>query len=355
MLDGSESITNKKLLTKEEKLNLLTNKLNIPFTALIDVIHDDSNHNSITDLSPSGFSDTVRQTIFRYRYPEDQYERDVTDNVMLAISQGNARHLWAEKGWNSPDTVKTAMRLDKLNPDLYNALMINPERGTVIPKGKIPIYVEQPLKMQYMNGLLLGGTPDLIFNGQVQDYKTTSPYVTMYEDSVKKYVLQLSGYRFLEPERITKDDGLLLFRYPKWDERDSFRIKGYPKQPIESIAYKLYSQDVMKEFLEKKTKEIASNLSTPDHLLPPCPENLLGIKSEYKTYSSIDNYHAGKNAGRVFRNGIDEAYARVREMKTGALVEFRSEPSLCRFCAFSKRCNQFVAINKAEEIILKVW
>lgn len=347
-----KSIVNKKRLTTEEKINLITNKHNLSFDLILELVYSESNHNEDVDISASNMYDTVRQTIFGFRYPELRFAKDVLDTLTLASSQGNYRHAWIERAWKDEATVRLALKLDNINPDMYTAMVFNPEGE--VPKGKIPVYIEHPLPIHNINGIIVGGTPDLIFNGMVKDYKTTSPFSLTYKDSIERYRMQMSSYRWQAPHIITKDTGTLNMRYPAWNFYESQKIPSYPEYPMETYPLELIPYDVMNGYIDKKTKSIIANLDVSDSALPPCPEDKLGINKKYKTYSSIDNYNEGKRAGRTF-DDKDEALNHTRTMKSGALVEFTESPSLCKFCSFTSVCNQFLLINKTNEEVLKVW
>lgn len=349
------SITGKKVLTKEEKMSLLTNEFGLPMTALIEFVHNDSNHNSSVDFSASNMTDTIRQTIFGYRYPELQYTRDVMDRLIQAGAQGNARHLWIEKAWENPTTIKHAMRLDGISETLAEKVLVNPKKED-IQSDSIVVWTEKQLPLHNIKGLIVGGTPDLIFNGQVEDYKTVSPWSIMYPSTTMKYVMQLSSYRWQAPDVITKSTGRLLYRFPAWNQKESKTIKGYPKFPVLAQTHTLYTVESMQEFIETKADLILANLDKPDEMLPPCPADRLELRVEYKVFGSEEKYADYRDrGGRSLKSdtNLDNIIAYTTTLKNFVIVEYVSDPSLCKICAFTSKCNQFLTVSAKKERIIK--
>lgn len=344
------SIVGKKHFSNAEKMKFVTNKFNLPFEAVVELIHINSNHDSSLDLSASGMTRTVKQIIFEYRYPELALARDVMDTLTLAGAQGNARHMWAEDAWQNPATVKAAMNLCGVNDSAVERIRINPEK---VETGTIPVFIEHSFTPKVVNGMTVGGTADLIFNGMIEDYKTVSPWTRKYSSTIQGYVMQMSVYRWLNPDLVTSAQGKLNFRYPKWDERDT-KMNGYPKFPVESIIYDLYPVEVVQDFVEKQTKLILESIDKPDDALPPCPSQRLEQNKVWKIFTEYDQYAQGKASRRTVYS-LDEALIAMKSIKTGVLLEITGKPSLCKFCAFTTVCSQHALINKESVRILKEW
>ena len=77
---------------------------------------------------------------------------------------------------------------------------INPDK---VEEGDIPVYLEKRVEKEIL-GWTVTGQFDMVFNGQLIDFKTTGTYT--YETKCKDndYILQGSIYRWLSP-LITED------------------------------------------------------------------------------------------------------------------------------------------------------
>lgn len=345
------SIVKKKKFTREQKLEYITNNFNLPLDIVVPLIHNVSNHVDTVDLSASGMSQTIRQIIFGYRYPELSFKKDLIDAGNLATSLGNAWHMWAEDAWLDPITRKAALIACGINVSLADSIVVNPD---VVGPNQIPVYLEHTFPTKTVNGMVIGGTTDLIFNGKVKDNKTLSPYAMMYENTINSYILQMGTYRWLDPNMITHDEGTLVMRFPKWDAKSAGTIKGYPQLPVMCVDYPLPSLEAMDDFIDKKTKLILENIDMPDDALPPCPKERLEITKKYKIFTTLDQYREGKASRRTL-NTLDEAFIAMDSIKKGVLIELTSSPSLCKFCPFTSICNQHAQINKEQVRVLKEW
>jgi hypothetical protein len=143
-----------------------------------------------------------------------------------------------------------------------------------LEKGNLSTRQEERISVEF-EGFKVSGKFDIIDNGYLKDWKTTSAFTLVYGSRLIEWAKQLSIYRWLYWKKHGKelpDIGYVIAILRDWATRDAGRINNYPDSPIKEIELKLLS------LAETTTMIVAmiSNLKTcndlPDDKLPVCTE-----------------------------------------------------------------------------------
>jgi len=209
-----------------------------------------------------------------------------------------------------------------------------------------------------IDGMLISGTMDkfIIDEGILEDYKTCSSWAYVYEESKKKWYGQLNTYAYMlrkKGYKVNKARIIAIFR--DWSESSRMRSKDYPPHPIMVIEIKLFDDEFMASYLNKRVQ------------LHRAAENGESVSCTGKErWAKADAYavmkKGRKKALRVLdRESLAESFIRANKAKyTEELyIDFRpGEDGRCaKYCAVSSVCPQrkarLEAIAKSSDDINK--
>jgi hypothetical protein len=293
---------------------------------------NDENYISATKLMRP-----LRHLVLPHRIPEAQRPMpDVQDYI--ASSLGKAIHDSMEKAW----TVGYRSALKKLgySDDIIEHVRINPE---VVEPGTIPIYLEQRAKRQLKvmgKTFTIGGKFDMVIEGRVQDYKSTTAYSWVYGGKDDDYRLQGSIYRWLNPEKITEDVIRINFIFTDWQAASA---KQNPNYPQSRVAYKdipLLSIEETEAWIIWKLTQVTKYWGAPENQIPECTDEELWRSSPaFKYYSDPT-----KTTGRSTRNfdTLVEAnqFWKVDKGGKGIVITVPGEVKRCSYCEAFEICSQ---------------
>ena len=263
----------------------------------------------------------------------DTLEKEV-DIIDLAASKlGTAFHDACENAWKNPDALKIALTAIG-KEDWQNRIKVN---SPVVSEEAIPIYIEQRKEKQ-LGEYTITGKYDVVVNGRLSDYKSTSVYSVIFGSNDQKYILQGSIYRWLSPDIITDDYMDIEFIFTDWSKAKALQQKDYPQDRVMTKTYPLMSLEATEQWLTAKLKEIHTYLSAEQETLPECTdEELWATPTVYKYY---------KNPNKLDRSTknfdtLDAAHARLAsEGSVGIVNEFKGQVKACIYCNALNVCNQ---------------
>jgi len=268
-------------------------------------------------ISATAIMNPIRQIILGRRYKDSKKEVDVDD--LIASSMGTALHDSIENAWKDKDKVVEVLNsLGYINAeDIYNNITF--EKRTI----------------KKINGYKISGKFDLVFDGIVADIKSTSVWTWIYGSKDEDYKLQMSIYKWLNPELITNTHGYVEFIFTDWSKQKAIQDKQYPQSRVMSKKIELMSLSETQDWLENKVNSIRSNESVDDNKLPECtPDELWQTDSKWKYYKGASRARATK----VFDNEED-AYKFSKS--GGTIIEFKGEVKRCKYCSYVNFCNQY--------------
>lgn len=274
-------------------------------------------------ISATGLLRSVRQTILSSRIEA----RCIDVSSLIAARMGSAYHSAIEQSLLSP-------RLNEVLASLgvKSSLAINPSGLEEIPQGAIPVYVETRTEKDFL-GWTISGKFDLIFNGVVEDFKSTSVYTYLNQNNRDKYILQGSIYRWLNPALVTKDYMRIHYLFTDWSVRHAKQIP----QRILSQEFPLLSLQETEQYISRKLKELDIWFSKPEEEIPPCSgEELWRRPSKWKYFSSETSQRSSKNFDDSFEAQL---YLSQKKYK-GLIREVPGEVIACRYCPAFALCSQ---------------
>lgn len=307
----------------------LTNTTNMPLPMAVWLGVDeydgcaDENYMSATD-----FLKATRRLILEQRLAPQQ--EVVTDVANMAQSRiGTAIHNSVEQSW--VDEVLRSNALQKLGipQRVQQRIVVNPD-PKILTRDHLPVYLEQRITRE-LEGYRIGGKFDIVADGILADIKTTNVWTYMSGSNDKKYQLQGSIYRWLNPDIITKDYMYIYFVFLNWlkGEYLAKQNSGYPENRVMAHRVNLMSEPETELFLQTKIRLLKRLKDAPETELPPCtPEELWQEKPVYKYYKNPASMK------RSTKNFQSHSEAHVRWIKDGQVGVIKEVPGLCKACSF---------------------
>lgn len=314
----------------------LTNKYGIS-DAIVKACMVD-NHITIGDISVTQLIDAPQVRMLK---KQNDIEEDVSDRIWMMM--GTAVHYVVELGEitsrEARQILEAAEVLVKHDQQKAAEFMYDFVNKTFPDHRDKDVLTEVTLTHS-IDGMMFSGTFDRFTKslGLLDDYKNTSVYAYMNEESRKKWDAQLNVYAFLLRENgydVKAAQITAIFRDFSAGKRFQ---KGYPQKPIATFPVKLYSHKAMKEYLTERIR-LHKNAQMHDQI-PDCT-----IKEMWGTSDTFAVTAPGRTkAIRVFPN---ENLAQAFVLGNGAkydkvYIEKRTgERKRCdSYCSVSKVCPQ---------------
>ena len=299
--------------------------------------HDDrSNVISVTSLLKS-----TRQIVLSSRVSNNTGQQLEDISNRLASRIGTSLHNSIELSW----TENYVQALTDLGypKRVIERVKINPEPDE-LDEDCIPIYFEKRSEKK-VGKWIISGQFDIIFDGQVQDVKSTSVYTYINKTNDLKYSQQGSLYRWLNPDLILKDDMSVQFIFKDWNGNMARADPNYPKLPVLEYKVPLITIPQTEMFVVNKLNEVDKYMDAPESEIPYCnDEQLWRREAQFKYYSKPDAKRASKN----FTN-MGEAQMHLANKGVGEIREVKSEPIACKYCPAFSECSQAKAfVNNGE-------
>lgn len=295
----------------------MNNAANIPLPLAAWLAHDSYDYVNDDDyISATSLLNPVGLSILQHRARQSGLlpEADVSDSVIT--KSGTAVHDQIEDFWRTPAKWEKALRKLGLSENFINSLLVDPD--TPPPPGTPVMYMEMRRKRPF-HGAVIGGKFDVVYCGQLMDYKQT--YVSSYTSKAKDKIYQMQGsiYRWLFPDLITEDTMKILFMFKDWNS--NITSEGYPIAPAAYKEYPLLSHEEVEDFIRKKLDALYKYRDVPTLELPkPEFDSLYQPDISYKYYA--DPTKTGGRATKVFdKPGPANMYA---VGKPGVVIPVRS-------------------------------
>lgn len=280
---------------------------------------------SVTDLLKS-----TRQYILGRRVDVRLAAPNITSLVASRI--GQAIHTAIEESWLGPSLRKA---LDALGLPAYR-YVVNPDPNVPLPDGMLAVYVEKRT-VKEVDGWKVTGQFDIVVVGQLHDVKTTKAFVIQQKLNDKKWTLQGSMYRWLNPEVIQDDSVVIECVVLDWAAASARASEEYPQSQWVSLRFKLIPIHETESFVRGKLKEITIHLDSPEPDLPECTDEELW-RSE-PTFAYYANPEATGRCTKRF-NTRREAMEHLAAKGKGRVEERPGEVKACAYCAGASLCTQ---------------
>lgn len=294
-------------------------------------------------LSVTTLLKPIKQVILGQRVQPGERTPDVAD--MIPSANGSAIHDGFERAWKHPKLVDNLMKL-RIPARVAHKVRVNPTPEEVAAGNIIPVYTEIRVK-RLVKGVWVSGQFDFIGDGTVEDLKNTSVYKYITRDN-EAYVLQGSMYRWLNPDKVTKDFMHLTFNFTDWSRKDfNQNPDNYPPARMLTVRYNLLSLAETEAFIVNRVETLMRLKDAKEEDLPPCTDKELWRKAnQYRFYSKPEN--ADKPGARSTRNFDTEQEALIYQSEKGGTGAIRVKRGLVTACKF---CDGFLACKQAQSLI----
>ena len=302
------------------------------------LVHDDYDYiNEPNYISATSLMKPIRHVVLPGRIPmEKRTPPDVEDFISRAL--GHSVHDSVEKAWKKGYKKNLA----KLGypESVINTVLINPtEEQLLIAPDCIPVYLEQRAIREF-RGFKIGGKFDIVADGIVQDYKTTSSYTWLYGTRDDEHALQGSLYKWLNPTKITENFIRINYAFTDWQRMSAKSNPAYPQRRVLHKDIPLWSTEKTEEWISNKLDEIMKWKQEPDEkLIPECTDEELWRSDPQFKYYSDPNKTDGR-ATRRFDTLFDARAFMAEKGGKGVVKTIPGVPKRCDYCEAFEACSQ---------------
>jgi len=310
-----------------------TNPYGISLPLAVWLMHDDYDYDDRPNvISATSLLKPTRALVLSYQ--NKGLDKTVDIMSLVPSRMGSAIHAIAEQAWT--DRVNVSKAMSALGTSkLGEITIINPDKP--VKESEIAVYVEQRHETE-VGDYIISGKYDLVVDGTLSDYKSTSVWTYVFDSNALKYTQQGSIYKWLAPDRITDNKIDIQFIFTDWSSSQAVRDPKYPQTRVMTKSYPLWPVEQTDKYIKDKLESITSLLDKPQEELPQCTsEELWESKTVYKYYKNpAKTARATKNF-----DSMEEANSRLLDDGgEGTVLTVRGEVKACRYCEVSDICEQ---------------
>lgn len=297
----------------------------------------------VNTVSATGLLKPIRHIILPQRLTgANAVILDIENLIPSAL--GTAFHSAIQRAWENGNHRKALKELG-YPQDVIDRILVNPtpEELAAVPKA-VPVYVEiRSSRTINVNGtdFLVSGKFDMVCDSRITDIKSTTVFSWTKGNKWNDYIIQMSIYRWLNPDKITKDVGRINFIFTDWDKQDARKNPSYPQSRFESKELPLMTLEETEEWIRSKISLLLTYQDMPENELPQCTdEELWRAPSIFKYYKKLSTAEAGGRSTRTVYS-MAEAQAIMDENGgIGIIREKKGIPKRCGYCSAFKICTQ---------------
>ena len=310
-----------------------TNKENISLPLAVWLMHDDYDYDDRTNLiSATSLLKPTRALVLKHQ--NQGLDKTVDIASLVPSRMGSAIHAIAEQAWTDRGNVSKALKALGTSK-LGEIMIINPDKP---PKeNEIPVYVEQRHEKQ-VGDYIISGKYDLVLDGTLSDYKSTSIWTYIFDSNALKYTQQGSIYKWLAPDRITDTKVDIQFIFTDWSSSQAARDPKYPQSRVLTRSYPLWSVEQTEQYITDKLSNITRYLDKPQDELPECSADELW-ESETK-FKYFKNPNKMARATKNYTSLLEAQSRMADDGNVGTIETVRGEVKACRYCEVSDVCQQ---------------
>tara|TARA_R110002020_G_scaffold94362_1_gene227160 strand:- start:6020 stop:7015 length:996 start_codon:yes stop_codon:yes gene_type:complete len=326
-----------------------TNKLNISLPLAVFLMYDSYDHDKRDNvISATGLLRPIKQLVLTQQNRHLDTIKDVSD--LVAARMGTAIHDACEKSWSNRNNVLEALKLMGAADGVVDSIRVNPEDPDSLEEGHLAIYVEQRAEKEIMN-MIVSGKYDLVLDGQLSDYKSTSVWTYIYGSKIEDYIKQGSIYKWLSPSKITGDTVTIHYIFTDWSASAARNDpKRYPQQRILSKEYPLWSIEETENWIKNKLELYQTLAHSSQEELPECTdEELWATETKYKYYKNPEKtLKSTKNFSTMDAALIKKA----EDGNVGTIKEVPGEVRACQYCPVAQICTQAASMQASGRLVL---
>lgn len=330
----------------------ITNLKNYPLELAVWVAYNDYDFTPATNtISATGIMKPLRQIILPPRLSGDgRVVLDVENLVASAL--GTAIHAAIQRAWENGNHAK-ALRELGFGEETIKRVLINPtpealyRTRTEWKERPVPVYIEQRASRTIVvRGIeiTISGKFDMVCDGKVTDTKSTTVYSWIMGNKDDDYRLQMSIYRWLNPEKVTEDVGRINFVFTDWSKLDAKRraSQNYPQNRLESKEITLLSLAETEAWIRQKLELVLQHQMDAEPDLPYCTDEELWMSAPvFKYYAKPETAAKGGRSTRNFDSRAEaEEFQRDEKGGKGVVIEVKGDPKRCGYCPAFNICTQ---------------
>lgn len=322
----------------------ITNTSDISLALAVWLLHDEYDYIDGVEnyISATTLMKPLRQIILAKRLPPELQTADVADYIPSGL--GKSLHDSIEKAWTKG--YARSLKLMGYPDELIARVRINPtDEELKADPDILAIFLERRM-FRLHKGFTVGGKYDGVFEGIVQDNKSTSAFTWVYGGKDDDYKLQMSLYRWIDAEqmdgsipKITEDYGRINFIFTDWQRMSAKTNPNYPQKRVEHKDIPLMSLRETEDWVSSKLSLIEKHENTPEHKLPDCTDEELWISDPVFKYYADPSKTDGKSTKNFTSQAEANAFLASKGGK-GIVKTVRSEPKRCGYCAAFPICTQ---------------
>lgn len=318
----------------------ITNEAGISLPLAVWLLHDtydyvaDENYISATTLMKP-----VRQIILGARINPEIVAVDLQG--FIARTLGHSIHDSVEKAWKQG--YEKSLKLLGYPDAVIERVRINPRDDDVLEDDTIiPVYIEQRLHTEF-GGWKIGGKFDMVTEGIVNDFKSTSAYAWLFGIRDEDFALQGSIYRWLDArqrlQKISEDFIRINFIFTDWQKFQAKTNPAYPQKRVETKDIALMPVGETEAWIMKRLETLNKYRGAKEADIPHCTEEELWMSDPVFKYYADPAKTDGRST-KNFDNANDAASFRASKGGRGIVIPVPGTPKRCDYCDAFPICTQ---------------
>lgn len=317
----------------------VTNEHDVSLALAVWLLYDEYDYvDNPKYLSATTLLKPLKQIVMKHRVDFSNESIDVMD--FAQASMGTGLHDSIEKAWKLGH--KSALKKLGYPDRVVNAVVINPTKEDFDKNPDlIPVYIERR-GTKNLRGWLIGGKFDIVTEGLLQDFKSTSTYSWVAGSRDDEHKMQGSIYRWIHDDVITEDVIRINYIFTDFVK---YMAASNPKYPARRIMHKdipLLSYERTEAWLNEKLQLIEKYWDAPESEIPECTdEELWRTEPQFKYFSDPAKVDVpGARSTKNFDDMISARKFMAEKGGKGAIKVVEGQVKRCEYCAVAPICKQ---------------
>lgn len=317
----------------------ITNEHDVSLALAVWLLYDEYDYvDNPKYLSATTLLKPLKQIVMKHRVDFSNESIDVMD--FAQASMGTGLHDSIEKAWKLGH--KSALKKLGYPDRVVNAVVINPTKEDFDKNPDlIPVYIERR-GTKNLRGWLIGGKFDIVTEGLLQDFKSTSTYSWVAGSRDDEHKMQGSIYRWIHDDVITEDVIRINYIFTDFVK---YMAANNPKYPARRIMHKdipLLSYERTEAWLNEKLQLIEKYWDAPESEIPECTdEELWRTEPQFKYFSDPAKVDVpGARSTKNFDDMISARKFMAEKGGKGAIKVVEGQVKRCEYCAVAPICKQ---------------
>lgn len=317
----------------------ITNEHDVSLALAVWLLYDEYDYvDNPKYLSATTLLKPLKQIVMKHRVDFSNESIDVMD--FAQASMGTGLHDSIEKAWKLGH--KSALKKLGYPDRVVNAVVINPTKEDFDKNPDlIPVYIERR-GTKNLRGWLIGGKFDIVTEGLLQDFKSTSTYSWVAGSRDDEHKMQGSIYRWIHDDVITEDVIRINYIFTDFVK---YMAANNPKYPARRIMHKdipLLSYERTEAWLNEKLQLIEKYWDAPESEIPECTdEELWRTEPQFKYFSDPTKVDVpGARSTKNFDDMISARKFMAEKGGKGAIKVVEGQVKRCSYCAVAAICKQ---------------